>query len=47
MCLLTGIQNSPYMHIFETGFIQDLSTVKVTNRMISQIRREYDKLKGK
>lgn len=47
MCLLTGIQNSPHMSIFEKGFLQDLATVKVTNRMISQIRREYDKLKGK
>jgi hypothetical protein len=47
MCLLTGIQSSPQYKVLEKGFIEDTSKVKVTNRMLSQIRREFERLKSR
>jgi hypothetical protein len=47
MCLLTGIQSSPHMTIFDRSFLTELQSYKITNRMLSQLRRDYDRLKYK
>ena len=46
MCLLTALQGSPQIKIFQDGFIEEALAVKVTNRMISQIRRDFEKIKS-
>lgn len=45
MCLLTSIQSSPQYQIFGNHFVEEALTVKVTNRMLSQLKRDFEKLK--
>lgn len=45
MCLLTSIQSSPQYQIFDNHFLHDALEVKVTNRMLSQIKRDFEKLR--
>lgn len=45
MCLLTGLQTSSQYQIFSADFIDEALTCRITNRMLLQLRRDFDKLK--
>jgi hypothetical protein len=42
---MSSIQVNFQYQIFENGFLGDIKSIKVTNRMLSQLKRDFEKLK--